>query len=59
MHTTKTTPTALPTDIATYLARLGVPATPDGRADLQAGPPPNWFPDMTDEEMEQLAEDCG
>ena len=56
MTNPKTTPMALPTDVATHPS---TPVTPDGGADLQAAPPPTWFPDMTDEEMEQLAEDCG
>jgi len=56
MNKPKTTPMALPTDIATH---PGIPATPEDGADLQAALPPNWFPDMTDEEMEQLAKDCG
>ena len=56
MNKPKTSPKALPTNIAT--SRV-TPVAQDGRADLQAGSPPTWFPDMTDEEMEQLAEDCG
>ena len=36
MTNPKTTPTALPTDVAAYLAHLGTPATPDAAHDLAA-----------------------
>ena len=36
MTNPKTTTKALPTDIAAYLAHLGVPATPDAAHDLAA-----------------------